>query len=111
MYTRGMLNKRITIQNRAEAKDGKFGIDGSGVEWEDTCRVWASVEWTKGMRAMNAGSLDAYAVVMVRMDWSRFITMRSRIVYEGDIYQILPETFHVDRHANTIQFQAQAIIK
>jgi head-tail adaptor len=54
--------------------------------------------------------LDAYAVVVVRMRWSPDITCRSRIKYEGKVYQILPETFHDDRQANTIQFTAQAII-
>ena len=110
-YTTGMLNKRITIQNRIEATAGKFGLDGSGIEWEDTTCVWASVEWAKGMRAMNAGAPDAYAIVLVRMRWTPFVTMRSRIVHEGVTYQILPETFHPDHQANTIQFQAQAIIK
>lgn len=109
-YPTGMLNKRIKIQNRIEAKAGKFGLDGSGIDWEDTACVWASVEWAKGMRAMNAGALDAYSVVLVRMRWAPIVTMRSRIVHEGTTYQILPETFHADRHQNTIQFQAQAII-
>lgn len=109
-YPSGMLKHCIKVQNRAEAKNSKFGIDGDGIEWEDTCTLWASVDWAKGMRAMNAGALDAYAVVLVRMRWTPFVTMRSRIVHEGVTYQILPETFHADHQANTIQFQAQAVV-
>jgi hypothetical protein len=45
------------------------------------------------------------------MDWNSVITMRSRISWNGDIYQILPETFHPDKQANTIQFNAQVIVE
>ena len=109
-YSAGLLRDRITILNRTEAKNGLYGIDSAGIEWESTGCVWASVEWVKGKRAMNAGALDVYATVMVRMRWTDQITMRSRIEHEGVTYQILGETFHADRRDNTIQFHAQAVI-
>ena len=37
------------------------------------------------------------------------ISMRSRVKYDGNIYQILPETFHVDKPDNTIQFHMQLV--
>ena len=101
---------RIKIQNRKKSEDSAYGLDGKGVEWEDTACVWASIEWAKGKTALNVGALDAYAVVMVRMRWTQFINMRSRIVLDGYVYQILPDTFHADKQANTIQFNAQLII-
>ena len=109
-YSAGLLNKRVVIMNRKEAVASKWGKDGSGVEWEQAGCVWANVEWAKGKAAMNAGALDAYGVVIVRMRWNNVITMRSRIQYDGQTYQILPETFHPDKQANTIQFHAQVII-
>ena len=109
-YTSGMLKHRVTIQNRREAQQGKFGLDSMGIGFEAVGTVWASVEWSKGKGAMNAGSLDAYGVVMVRMRWNNIINERSRILYEGKTYQIIPEFFHADRQANTIQFHAQQII-
>lgn len=109
-YSSGMRDKRVVILNRKAASAGKYGIDSSGVEWEDTATVWAAVTWTKGMRAMNAGAVDVYGVVMVRMNWNDKITIRSRIRYDDNIYQILPETFHEDKRANTIQFNAQILI-
>lgn len=110
-YSAGLRKDRITIQNRVESAVGDYGIDSSGVEWENSGEVWASVEWQRGKSAMAEGALDAYAVVMVRMLWTCMISMRSRIVHEGQVYQILPETFHADKSSNTIQFLAQAVIE
>jgi head-tail adaptor len=109
-YSAGMRRFRITVQNRKEQTQGKYGIDSKGIEWENTIDLWASVEWQRGKSAMREGALDAYAVVMVRINYSPQISMRSRIVWEGQIYQIIPETFHPDKQANTIQFHAQLIV-
>lgn len=109
-YTSGMMKHLIVVQNRKAATSSRYGIDGAGIEWENTCEVWAAVDWAKGVYAMRVGALDAYAVVIVRCRWTDIITMRSRIVYQGQTYQILPDTFHADPQANTIQFHAQLII-
>lgn len=109
-YSTGILKYRVTILNRTEAQQGKFGLDSAGVEFESAGTVWASVEWAKGKGAMNAGALDVYGVVMIRMRWNTIVSERSRILYEGKTYQIIGETFHADRQQNTIQFHAQQII-
>lgn len=109
-YTSGILKHRVTILTRDEATASKWGKDGDGVTWKEAATVWASVDWVRGKQAMNAGSLDIYAVVIVRMRWNSVITERSRIVYDGKTYQVLGDTFHPDRQANTIQFHAQQIV-
>lgn len=109
-YASGMREFLVTIINRKEAQAGRFGLDSAGITWEDGPTVHASVDWGKGMRSLNAGSVDAYGVVLVRMDWNCEINMRSRIRWDGQLYQILPETFHANRRKNTIQFNAQVII-
>ena len=109
-YTSGLLKHRVTIMNRTEAQQGKFGLDSAGVEFEPAGTVWASMDWAKGKGAMNAGALDVYGVVMIRMRWNTIVNERSRILYEGKTYQIIGETFHADRQENTIQFHAQQII-
>ena len=109
-YSSGIRNKRITVINRTEQAVGVFGIDSAGVEWQDGPTLWANVEWSRGKTAMNAGALDAYGVVMVRMLWTSTINMRSRIRYDGQVYQILPDTFHADYETNAIQFHAQLIV-
>ena len=109
-YTAGLLKHRVAILNRTEAQQGRFGLDSAGVEFESAGTVWASVDWTRGKGAMNAGALDVYGVVIIRMRWNTIINERSRILYDGKTYQIIGETFHADRQDNTIQFQAQQII-
>jgi hypothetical protein len=59
---------------------------------------------------MNAGALDAYAIKEVRTRWTDKITMRSRVKFDGQIYQIIPETFHADKMENTLQFHMQLIV-
>lgn len=109
-YSSDILIDRITIQNRKEAVTNKFGLDAGGIVWEDTCQDYAEVTWSKGKQAINAGAIDAYAHVLVRMRWNANINMRSRIVYDGQVYAILPETFHANFFQNTIQFNAQLVV-
>jgi len=109
-YTAGFLKDIVTVLNRKEAVQGKFGLDSAGIEFEPAGTVWADVDWQKGKTAMNAGALDAYGVKIVRMRWNNIITERSRIHWQGKTYQILPETFNPDHQSNTIQFLCQQII-
>ena len=109
-YTSGLLKERVTILNRKEAQQGKFGLDSAGIEFESAATVWASVDWQKGKSGMTAGALDAYGVKIVRMRWNSIITERSRIQWQGKTYQILPEKFNADRQGNTIQFLCQQIV-
>ena len=61
---------------------------------------------------MNAGALDAYAVKIVRMRYNAtaVINERSRIKFDGRVFQILPETFHPNRLDDTLQFHMQLIV-
>lgn len=110
-YSTGILRNRVTILNRTEAQQGKFGLDSSGVEFETAGTVWAEVTWVRGKQAMNVGALDVYGVIMVRMRYNTIVNDRSRIMYEGKTYQILGDTFHAQHQDNTIQFHAQLIVK
>lgn len=109
-YTTGMLDQRVAVMNRESAETSPWGIDGKGIEWREEGEVWASVDWAKGKHALNAGAIDAYATVMIRMRWNRIVTPRSRVRHQGLTYQVIAETFHADKRANTIQFSAQQIV-
>ena len=100
----------IQVLNRKEAQRSRYGIDGDGIEWEEGDCLHANVTWAKGVRAMNAGAMDAYTVKEVRMRWTNKISMRSRVRFEGQMYQIIPETFHEDKKENTLQFHMQLIV-
>ena len=105
------MRDRVTILNRTAAQDGRFGLDSAGIEFTPAKTVWAEVTWAKGKAAMNAGSLDVYEVIMVRMRYNTTVTKRSRIMWQGETYQIIGETFHPARQDNAIQFHAQLIVK
>ena len=109
-YSSGFLKDRVTVLNRKDAVQGKFGLDSAGIEWENMGCVHANVDWQKGKSGMIAGSLDAYGVKIVRMRWNNIINERSRIQWQGKTYQILPETFNACRQENTIQFLCQQIV-
>jgi len=109
-YSTGLFKDRVTILNRKEAQQGKFGLDSAGIEFEPAATVWANVDWQRGKSGMTAGALDAYGVKIVRMRYNSIITERSRIQWHGKTYQILPETFNPDHQGNAIQFLCQQIV-
>ncbi len=109
-YSSGILRFVIQVLNRKAAQGGKFGLDVDGIEWVEGDYLHANVTWAKGVRSMNAGALDAYAIKEVRTRWTDKITMRSRVKFDGQIYQIIPETFHADKMENTLQFHMQLIV-
>ena len=108
-YPAGFREDFITPLNRKAATVGKYGVDSAGVTWEEGTPMHANVDYQRGKSAMNAGALDAYAVKIVRMNFTSTINERSRIKYEGKIYQIMPETFNGNYRKNTLQFLMQLV--
>ena len=108
-YPAGFREQFITPLNRKAATVGKYGVDSAGVTWEEGTTMRAFVDYQKGKSAMNAGALDAYAVKIVRMNFTSAINERSRIKYDGKIYQIMPETFNGNYRQNTLQFLMQLV--
>ena len=109
-YTAGFLHEVIIPLNRKEAVTGKYGLDSAGVEWEEGPCLHANVDYQRGKSAMNAGALDVYAVKIVRMRYTNCFNERSRIKYMDKVYQIIPETFNINKKENTLQFLMQLIV-
>ena len=109
-YSAGFLHEIIIPLNRKEAKVGKYGLDSAGIEWEECPCLHANVDYQRGKSAMNAGSLDVYAVKIVRMRWTNVFNERSRIKYQDKTYQIISETFNANRREDTLQFLMQLIV-
>ena len=109
-YSAGFLHDIIIPLNRKEAKVGKYGLDSAGIEWEEVGCLHANVDYQKGKSALSAGSIDAYAVKIVRMRWTNCFNERSRIRYLDKIYQIIPETWNANRRENTLQFLMQLVV-
>ena len=109
-YSAGFLKDIIQPLNRKEAQAGKYGLDSNGIEWEEVGCLHANVDYQRGKSAMNAGSLDVYAVKIVRMRWTNVFNERSRIKYLDKIYQIIPETWNANRREDTLQFLIQLVV-
>ena len=110
-YSAGFLHDIIQPLNRKEAVAGKYGLDSAGIEWEEVGCLHANVDYQRGKSAMNAGSLDAYAVKIVRMRWTNVFSERSRIQYNGRVYQIIAQTWQENKHDNTLQFLMQQVVE
>lgn len=109
-YTAGFLHEIIVPLNRKAATMGIHGVDSGGVTWEEGRPLHANVDYQRGKSAMSAGALDTYAVKIVRMNWTDALTERSRVKYDGKIYQILPNTFNGHYRENTLQFLMQQVV-
>ena len=103
-YSTGMLNKRIRIARRTEEQGSTFGKSGQPkYEWLDW--FWAAESFSKGVKALQEGALDAYDTVMFRLRFHACIDRWCLIRYNGTWYQIM--SFNPDEHENTIQITAQ----
>ena len=109
-YQSGFRHEIIIPMNRKAATVGKYGVDSGGIQWEEGTPLHANVDYQRGKSAMNAGALDSYAVKIVRMNWTDKLNERSRVKYQGKVYQILPETFNGHYRENTLQFLMQLVV-
>ena len=105
-YSAGMLNYLITFAKRTKAESGKHGLDSGGIKYEIACtNVPAAKTFNKGAKAMNEGAVDAYDVVIFRLQWRRDIDRWCIIKCDGVWYQI--ESFNADYTENQIQITAR----
>ena len=109
-YSAGFLHDIIIPLNRKAAAVGEYGVDSGGIQWEEGPCLHANVDYQRGKSAMNAGSLDAYAVKIVRMRWTNVFNERSRVKYQDKTYQIIPETWNANHRENTLQFLMQLVV-
>lgn len=108
-YQSGYLEHIIIPMNRSAATAGRYGADSGGIVWQEVGSLQANVDYQRGKSAMNAGSLDAYAVKIVRMRYTDSFSERSRVKFQGKTYQIIPETWNANQRANTLQFLMQLV--
>lgn len=100
-YSTGILNHRVTILNKVAPSAKEFG---STTTFEPVVSVWANVTWSKGVRSLREGALDAYDTVLIRMRWNDYVTRDSQLQCEGKTYQI--QSLHADRIENIVQITA-----
>ena len=105
-YSTGLLNRRIMILNKVLPTQGEFG---ETTQYEVKSCVWASVTWSKGVKALRDGALDAYDTIMVRMRYNTVVSRDSRLLIDGVTYQI--QSLHRDYQDNTIQITATEVVQ
>lgn len=103
-YSSGFLKHHVTILNKVTATNF-----GETTRYEKTETVHADVSWSKGVKALREGTLDAYDTVLIRMRWNNIVTRESRLECDGRTYQI--QSLHADKQDNTIQIIATEIVK
>ena len=105
-YSTGLLNRRIMILNKVLPTQGEFG---DTTQYEVKSCVWAQVTWSKGVKALRDGALDAYDTIMVRMRYNTVVSRESRLLIDGVTYQI--QSLHADQQENTIQITATEVVQ
>ena len=102
-YSTGMMNKRVTVARRKSDAAATFGKAGQPT-YEIVGTFWMAETFTKGVKAMREGALDAYDTVMFRCRYSASIDRWCLLQYHGKWYQIT--SFNEDFQENQIQITA-----
>ena len=102
-YTTGMMNKRVTVAKRYQDTQETFGKSGQP-KYELLGTFWMAETFTKGVKAMHEGALDAYDTVMFRCRFNANIDRWCLLKYRGKWYQIT--SFNEDYQENQIQITA-----
>lgn len=103
-YQSGFLHNRVTIWNKVVSTG--FGDTTS---WQDVGTVWANVAFSRGMKALREGALDAYDTVIIRMRYNKIVSRDSLLVHDGRTYQI--QSFHRDLRENIVQITAVEMVQ
>ena len=98
-----MMNKRVTVAKRATDESATFGKSGQP-KYEILGCFWMAETFTKGVKAMHEGALDAYDTVMFRCRFNKAIDRWCLLQYRGRWYQIT--SFNEDYQENQIQITA-----
>ena len=102
-YSTGMMNKRVTVAKRYQDTQVTFGKSGQP-KYEILDTFWMAETFTKGVKAMHEGALDAYDTVMFRCRYNANIDRWCLLKFHGKWYQIT--SFNEDYMDNQIQMTA-----
>ena len=98
-----MMNKRVKVAKRAADTGATFGKTGQP-KYEILGTFWMSETFSKGVKALHEGALDAYDTVMFRCRYNKDIDRWCLLQYNGKWYQIT--SFNEDYHDNQLQMTA-----
>lgn len=99
-YDSGFLDARIEVHNRATATSNDFAMKVGGA-FSLATTIWANVQFSKGMKALHEGAIDAYEILMVRCRPNTLLDRDSRLKIDGKMYVI--QSYNEDRKENQVQ--------
>ena len=102
-YSTGLMKYRVTVAKRYQDTQETFGKSGQP-KYEILGTFWMAETFTKGVKAMHEGALDAYDTVMFRCRYNANIDRWCLLKYRGKWYQIT--SFNEDYQDNQIQMTA-----
>ena len=97
------MKYRVTVAKRYQDTQETFGKSGQP-KYEILGTFWMAETFTKGVKAMHEGALDAYDTVMFRCRYNANIDRWCLLKYHGKWYQIT--SFNEDYQENQIQMTA-----
>ena len=102
-YSTGMMKYRVQVAKRATDTQESFGKSGQP-KYEILGTFWMAETFTKGVKAMHEGALDAYDTVMFRCRFIKHLDRWCLLKFKGKWYQIT--SFNDDYQDNQIQITA-----
>ena len=97
------MNKRVTVAKRVENTQESFGKAGQP-KYEILGTFWMAETFTKGVKSLREGALDAYDTVMFRCRFVKQIDRWCLLKFKGKWFQIT--SFNDDYQDNQIQITA-----
>lgn len=80
----GKLDKKITLQSY-----GKTNNSGQlEIVYADAAEVWAEIISRRGNEAFESARTNAHRIIRVRIRYRADVTLKWRIVWEGQTYNI-----------------------
>ena len=106
-YSTGMMKYRVTVAKRTSDEGASFGKSGQP-KYEILGTFWMGETFTKGVKAMHEGALDAYDTIMFRCRFNKDIDRWCLLKFHGKWYQIT--SFNEDYQDNQIQITATELV-
>ena len=97
------MKYRVQVAKRAADDTATFGKSGQP-KYYILGTFWMAETFTKGVKAMHEGALDAYDTVMFRCRYNKNIDRWCLLKYRGKWYQIT--SFNEDYQENQLQMTA-----
>ena len=100
----GFRNHRVAVFNRSADGGGDFGRNSAGRPFVFATEVWASVRFSKGIKSLREGAMDAYDTILIGMLYTPKVSRESMLVYDNRTFAIT--SFNRDYQTNEIQITA-----